>query len=301
MTLPGAPFVVAGSNGHVAWGFTNSEGDWADLVVLEPDPGNPDAYLTPEGPRTLERGTETIEVAGEKAETLDVESTIWGPVIDKDHAGRRRALAWVALREGGLNAALVRMESAASLDEAQALAPEAGMPNQNFVVADAAGRIGWTIIGRIPRRVGPRRERAHVVGGRDAPLGRLARPGRLPPRRGPAERAHLDGQRARRRAERSSRRWAWAATTSARARARSATTSSRIEKASESDMLRIQLDDRALFLARWQELLLGVLTPEAVAQGRPPRRGPPARGGVGRARRPSTRWATASSAPSASG
>jgi penicillin amidase len=154
VTLPGAAFVVAGSNGHVAWGFTNSEGDWADLVVLEPDPGNPDAYLTPEGPRTLERGTETIEVAGEKAETLVVESTVWGPVIDKDHAGRRRALAWVALREGGLNAALVRMESAGSLDEAQALAAEAGIPNQNLVVADAAGRIGWTIIGRIPRRVG---------------------------------------------------------------------------------------------------------------------------------------------------
>jgi penicillin G amidase len=154
VTLPGAAFVVAGSNGHVAWGFTNSEGDWADLVLLEPDPGNPDAYLTPEGPRALERETETIEVAGEKAETLVVESTTWGPVIDRDHAGRRRALAWVALREGGLNAALVRMESAGSLDEAQALAPGAGIPNQNLVVGDAAGRVGWTIIGRIPRRVG---------------------------------------------------------------------------------------------------------------------------------------------------
>jgi len=42
------------------------------------------------------------------------------------------------------------------------------------------------------------------------------------------------------------------------------------ERASESDMLRIQLDDRALLLARWQRLLLRVLTPEAVA--RDPRR-----------------------------
>jgi penicillin amidase len=154
VTLPGAPFVVAGSNGRVAWGFTNSEGDWADVVLLEADPRNPSVYLTPEGPRELERATETIEVKGEKAEALTVESTIWGPVIDTDHAGRRRALSWVALREGGLNAALVRMESVRSLDEAQALAPEVGIPNQNFVVADAAGRVGWTIIGRIPRRVG---------------------------------------------------------------------------------------------------------------------------------------------------
>ena len=35
-------------------------------------------------------------------------------------------------------------------------------------------------------------------------------------------------------------------------------------------MLRIQLDDRALFLARWQKLLLELLTPEATA-GKPRR------------------------------
>ncbi len=31
-------------------------------------------------------------------------------------------------------------------------------------------------------------------------------------------------------------------------------------------MLRVQLDDRALFLARWQKLLLDVLAPDAVAK-----------------------------------
>ena len=266
VTLPGAPFVVAGSNGHVAWGFTNSEGDWADLVLLEPDPANPEAYLTPEGPRTLERETETIEVKGEKAETLVVESTIWGPVIDKDYAGRRRALAWVALREGGLNASLVRMESVGGLDEAQALAPEAGMPNQNFVVADSAGHIGWTIIGRIPRRVG--QDGSVPTSWADGSRrwdGWLA-PGDYPRVVDPP----------------SGRIW------TANARVVSGEKLGRvgvggydlgarqgqirddllaIEKASESDMLRIQLDDRALLLARWQKLLLATLTPDALAQG----------------------------------
>jgi penicillin amidase len=264
VTLPGAPFVVAGSNGHVAWGFTNSEGDWADLVLLEPDPANPEVYLTPEGPRTLERETETIEVKGERAETLVVESTIWGPVIDKDHAGRRRALAWVALREGGLNSSLVRMESVAGLDEAQALAPEAGMPNQNLVVADSAGRIGWTIIGRIPRRVG--HDGSVPTSWADGSRrwdGWLA-PGDYPRVVDPP----------------SGRIW------TANARVVSGEKLGRvgvggydlgarqgqirddllaIEKATASDMLRVQLDDRALFLARWQGLLLGVLKPEAVA------------------------------------
>jgi penicillin amidase len=265
VTLPGAPFVVTGSNGHVAWGFTNSEGDWADLVLLERDPRRFDAYLTPEGPRTLERGVETIEVKGEKAATLNVESTTWGPVLDIDHRGRRRALAWVALREGGLDAALYRMEAARDLDEAQALAAEAGIPNQNFVAADAAGRVGWTIIGRIPRRVGhdgsvpaswadgknawdgwlAAEEYPRVV---DPPGGRvwtanarvvvgekLVKVGVGGYDLGARQGQIRDGLLA-------------------------------IDKASEDDMLRVQLDDRALFLARWQKLLLDVLGPDAVAK-----------------------------------
>ena len=44
-----------------------------------------------------------------------------------------------------------------------------------------------------------------------------------------------------------------------------------LDKATEADMLAIQLDDRAVFLERWRRLLLDLLTPEAIAQD--PRRG----------------------------
>jgi len=264
VTLPGSPSVVAGSNGRVAWGFTNSEGDWADVVLLEPVPGRKDAYLTPEGPRELERETETIEVSGGEPEALAVASTVWGPVIDEDHAGRRRALAWVALREGGLNASLVRMEAVGSLDEAQALAPEVGIPHQNFVVADASGRVGWTIIGRIPRRVGhDGRVPTSWADGRNGWDGWLA-PEEYPRVVDPP----------------SGRIW------TANARVVGGEKLARVgvggydlgarqgqirddllatPRASEDDMLRVHLDDRALFLARWQKLLLEVLSPEAVA------------------------------------
>ena len=73
-----------------------------------------------------------------------------------------------------------------------------------------------------------------------------------------------------------------------------------IEKASESDMLRIQLDDRALFLARWQKLLLATLTPDAVRKV-PSARRPDGSWRPGAAAPRSTRWATASSGPSGSG
>ena len=36
LTVPGAPLVVTGSNGSVAWGFTSVAGDFIDLVRVEP-------------------------------------------------------------------------------------------------------------------------------------------------------------------------------------------------------------------------------------------------------------------------
>jgi penicillin amidase len=39
-----------------------------------------------------------------------------------------------------------------------------------------------------------------------------------------------------------------------------------LDKATEKDLLKVQLDDRALFHARWRELLLKVLAPDAVAK-----------------------------------
>jgi penicillin amidase len=39
VTLPGTPNIVAGSNGKIAWGFTNSYVDTSDVVILEPAGG----------------------------------------------------------------------------------------------------------------------------------------------------------------------------------------------------------------------------------------------------------------------
>src|SRR6185295_16574177 len=96
ITLPGVPALVVGSNTHVAWGFTNSQADWSDLVELELDPQNHIRYKIPDGWRSFERYDEVIEIAGESAEHLTVSWTIWGPVVGLDHKGQLRALRWVA-------------------------------------------------------------------------------------------------------------------------------------------------------------------------------------------------------------
>ena len=150
--------MVIGSNGKIAWSLTNSGGNWSDLIEVEVDPTNPNVYRTPEGKRSFERHRELINIKGQPAEPLEILSTIWGPIIDHDHKKRPRALRWVALDPDGVNLNIIRMTTVRSVDEALALASTCGVPHVNLVVGDAQGRIGWTIMGRIP--AGPARATA---------------------------------------------------------------------------------------------------------------------------------------------
>ena len=154
VTLPGVPALVTGSNTHIAWGFTNTYADWGDLVELETDPANPDRYRTPDGWREFERFDETIDVTGEAAQHEQARWTIWGPVLGPDHRGRLRAYSWVAHSADRLATTVTPLESAHTIEEAFDEVNGVGIPGQNLVVADRTGRIGWTVYGAIPRRVG---------------------------------------------------------------------------------------------------------------------------------------------------
>jgi penicillin amidase len=264
VTLPGTPVLVAGSTGDIAWGYTNTMGDWNDVVVIETDPADPETYRTPEGPRRLEHHAETIAVKGAAAATLDVVETIWGPVIGSDHRGRPLALRWVAHDPEAVNLDLWLLERARGVEEAVTIAAGLGIPAQNFVVADSAGRIAWTVAGRIPRRRGfdgrlpgswadgtrrwdgwlDPRDYPRIV---DPPSGRLWT----------ANARVVDGA-------------ALAVLGDdgydLGARARQIRDDlMAIGRATPGDMLAVQLDDRALFLERWRVLLAGVLTDAAVA------------------------------------
>lgn len=153
VTLPGGPIAVVGSNGRVAWGFTNTAGDWGDLIPLElSEDGN--QYRAPDGWRDFEVESETIVVKGAAPQTLEVRKTIWGPVVTENHRGTPLAYRWVAHDPRGSNLNLLRLEAVTSAREALDLGPLLGIPHQNFVVGDSDGHIGWTVGGPIPRRVG---------------------------------------------------------------------------------------------------------------------------------------------------
>jgi len=152
VTLPGAPFVVAGSNTKIAWGYTNSYGDWSDAVILRP--GNePGTYRTPSGDLPFTEHPERINVKGSDPVELLVRETIWGPVDEgANYPDGEIAVSWIAHKTDAINLRIIDLENAASVFEALDIANSLGMPPQNFVTGDAAGNIAWTIAGKMPKR-----------------------------------------------------------------------------------------------------------------------------------------------------
>lgn len=148
-TLPGLPAVIVGSTGHIAWGFTNSYGDYLDWQrVLPCAPGAPAV----DGCTPLVRHVERIEVAGGAPELLEVDETAWGPLIHTGADGQALALRWVAHLPGALNFGLGDFPFAHDLDSALAIADRTATPTQNLVIGDARGHIAWRLLGPLPVR-----------------------------------------------------------------------------------------------------------------------------------------------------
>ena len=151
VSLPGTPpAVIVGSNGHVAWAFTNSYADTLDLVRLGTDAAHPGQVRTPSGWETPVAHTETLLVKGEPAQTLTVLETGLGPIRTVE--GTMYAVHWVAHSPEALNLHHLQLEASTNLDEAVAAAAGDGIPAQNIVLGDDRGGIAWTIAGALPHR-----------------------------------------------------------------------------------------------------------------------------------------------------
>ncbi len=155
VTLPGVPLLVSGSNGKIAWGLTDSFIATGDAVRLDDVPGDAQAYMTPEGPKSLSVVSERICPAGDTCRDLEIEESVWGPVVAREADGTRIVWRWTAHDPSAIDfKGLLAFETASTVREAFDAAHKAGLPQQNVVVADREGHVGWTILGQIPRRAG---------------------------------------------------------------------------------------------------------------------------------------------------
>ena len=263
VTLPGTPFVISGSNTQVAWGYTNSYGDWTDAVVLRRG-ATEGSYQTPEGDREFVTHVETINVKDGEPVKFAIRETVWGPVVDDvDYPDGEVVVSWIAHRPEGINLNLLKLETATSVAEALDIANTMSMPPQNFVAGDAAGNIGWTIAGRIPHKTGfdPMLPADwSVEQGWQGWLAPYDYPRVMNPESGRIWTANA------RVTDADALRIIGDGGYDLGARARQIRDGLFAKDTfTPEDMLAIQYDDRALFLLRWRDLLLEVLDADAVA------------------------------------
>ena len=265
VTFPGVPFVVAGSNGHVAWRFTNSPTDASDLIVVQTGI-SPEVYRAPNidpMPR-IEVRKEIIAVSRSAPVAVEYRWTIWGPIVGEDDKGRPLARRWTAHDPEAQNLTLWQMETAETTAAAVAIAHRAGVTPLNFHVVDAAGEIAWTIAGRLPKRVGYDGRWPVTWTFGDRRWDGLIAPDDMPTVRAPASgRSWTANARVLGGAEGAMLGDAGFAEPMRAAQIRDAL--GQLERAEPKDLLAIQLDDRALALGRWRELLLAALDPASVA------------------------------------
>ncbi|HUO35528.1 MAG TPA: penicillin acylase family protein [Candidatus Acidoferrum sp.] len=153
--LPGAPMVIIGHNDRIAWGFTNSNADVADLYeeTFEAD-GSLD-YRANGSWIPAQVRKEIIHVRGKPDVELDVEVTRHGPVIRRDSqkdGGKAYALRWIATEPGGLDFGFPMLGKAQNWDEFIDVTRNIAGPGQNTIYADVDGNIGFTIPAKIPIR-----------------------------------------------------------------------------------------------------------------------------------------------------
>lgn len=154
LNLPGTPFLVVGSNRHVAWGMTNLGGDFLDLVKLEVNPEDAGQYKVGDRWQAFDERREVIDIKGGEAKPLLVKETIWGPVADKPLLGQAVAIHWTALDANAVNVDILELEQSETLEQSLHIVNRAGGPQLNVLLADEQGHIAWTLTGKIPRRFG---------------------------------------------------------------------------------------------------------------------------------------------------
>ncbi len=150
-SLPGVPWVIAGHNRRIAWGFTNLGGDVQDLFIERFNPDNASLYMTPTGWQPVRKRSERIRVRDGEDVVAEVLETRHGPIVHED-GETRLALQWTALDPQLISFPFGAVNRAQNWEEFTRAFRGYGGPAQNVVYADAEGNIGYHAAGKLPLR-----------------------------------------------------------------------------------------------------------------------------------------------------
>ncbi|MDJ0791515.1 MAG: penicillin acylase family protein [Acidimicrobiia bacterium] len=166
-SFAGVPGVIIGHNADIAWGFTNTGPDVQDLYIEKVNPADPNQYEFEGAWLDMDVRTETVRVAGGEDVSLEIRSTIHGPIISEvfeplEDFGSSGldvpqqyavALRWTALDDvPSIAGPILAINRAATFEEFREAARLFSVPAQNLLYADRAGNIGYQMPGNVPIR-----------------------------------------------------------------------------------------------------------------------------------------------------
>ncbi|MDZ7730767.1 MAG: penicillin acylase family protein [Natrialbaceae archaeon] len=149
LTFPGVPFIVIGSNHNGAWGFTNSGADVVDCYSYEFDEAG-DQYRYGDEWRDIDRREEEVVIDGAPNQTVTVEKTVHGPLIERH--GQRVGVAWTGFGGTRTVESMYGINKSEGFDDVREALQLFDLPTQCFVYADTDGRTMYWLTGQIPDR-----------------------------------------------------------------------------------------------------------------------------------------------------
>lgn len=168
LLVPGMPVFIAGRTEHLAWGVTALAARCRCYRALERDPEDRLRYRVPEGWERLERHVVRVRIGRWLRLRKTVLGSRWGPVRRLGLGGEPHALLWSVLDPARVDFGLLGLQSARDIEEAVQVATRAGGPALNLVLADATGRVAWTVTGTLP--AGPSAATPPILAGSPEPL-----------------------------------------------------------------------------------------------------------------------------------
>ena len=175
--IPGEPFIIAGHNEKIAWGFTNLRVDAVDLFTETINPENSNQYLLNGQWREFTNVTEIVMEKGGKHDTVNIRFTHRGPVISgfidldrisskikwlgfnylrglRDLEEMALSMKWTGFDQGDEIRSVYLLNRAAGWDDFREGQKTFRSLCQNSAYADTDGNIGLYAGGGIPLREG---------------------------------------------------------------------------------------------------------------------------------------------------
>lgn len=156
-SLAGAPAVILGHNGRIAWGISDLVPDVEDVYFERlDDRENPRRYELRGLWRDLAVREERIEVKGAEPVVMTVYETHHGPLLqgldERLEDAPAAALRWTGDDGHTLFQSALDLDRADDWESFRAALSLWDGPHMSFVYADTAGTIGFQATGLIPRR-----------------------------------------------------------------------------------------------------------------------------------------------------